>query len=67
MDATSTAKMILRNLHTAQRAVQEYAVVDGGNNPHVSQRFYQQVEDNLSRLGFTRLGDIANLTLEQYG
>jgi hypothetical protein len=67
MDATATAKMILRNLHSAHRAEQEYAIVDGRNNPYVSQRFYQQVEDNLSRLGFTRLGDISNLTLEKYG
>jgi hypothetical protein len=67
MDATQTAKMILRNLHSAHRAEQEYAVVDGSLNPYVSQRFYQSVEDDLSRLGFTKLGDISNLTLEKYG
>jgi hypothetical protein len=67
MDATETAKMILRNLHSAHRAVQEYAIVNGDNNPFVSQRFYRNVEDELARLGFTKLGDISNLTLEKYG
>jgi hypothetical protein len=67
MDATQTAKMILRNMQSAHRANQEYRVVDGNQFPHVSQRFYRRVEDELSRLGFTNLGDIANLTLEKYG
>jgi hypothetical protein len=67
MDATQTAKMVLRNLHSAHRAVQEYAIVNGDNNPYVSQRFYRNAEDELSRLGFTKLGDISNLTLEKYG
>jgi hypothetical protein len=67
MDATQTAKMILRNMQSAHRANQEYRVVDGHQFPHVSQRFYRRVEVELSRLGFTNLGDIANLTLEKHG
>ncbi|MBN2577946.1 MAG: hypothetical protein JXB10_03065 [Pirellulales bacterium] len=56
--AAKIAEMILRKLQEINRPRQEYCIVDGRDNRYVSQRFYERVQAEFERLGFTFLGDV---------
>lgn len=64
MDTRKTAKKILDITREKFSIKHTYSTTNPKNFPHLDHRFYQQTSEKFSKLGFSYLADLEDLTLK---